>query len=49
MASALFDGLSRAQEAHGFRTPLPPLTVIGVHSLWTPPLLVEIEATAVLD
>ncbi len=49
MASALFDGLSRAQEAHGLRTPLPPLTVIGVHSLWTPQLLVEIEATAVLD
>ncbi len=48
MASALFHGLTRAQEAHGFRTPLPPLTVIGVHSLWTPQLLVEIEATAVL-
>lgn len=49
MAEALFEGISRAQAAHGFSVPLAPLTVIGIHSLWTPELLVEIEATAVLD
>lgn len=48
MAEPLFDGLARAQASDGFATPLPPLTVIGVQALWTPELLVEIEATAVL-
>lgn len=49
MAAELFDGLSRAQEADGYSAPLPPITVIGVQALWTPELLVEIEATAVLS
>jgi enamine deaminase RidA (YjgF/YER057c/UK114 family) len=49
MADALFDGLARAQASDGFATPLPPITVIGVQALWTPELLVEIEATAVLS
>ena len=49
MASELLAGTSRAQESDGFTSPLPPLTVIGVQALWTPELLVEIEATAVLD
>ncbi len=49
MAAQLFDGTSRAQKFAGFSSPLPPLTVIGVQALWTPELLVEIEATAVLD
>lgn len=48
MATDLFEGLSRAQESEGYTTPLPPLTVIGVQALWTPELLVEVEATAVL-
>jgi enamine deaminase RidA (YjgF/YER057c/UK114 family) len=48
MAGGLFDGLARAQASDGYPTPLPPLTVIGVQALWTPELLVEIEATAVL-
>lgn len=47
-ATELFEGLSRAQAADGFSSPLPPLTLIGVQALWTPELLVEIEATAVL-
>lgn len=48
LASELFEGISRAQESDGFSAPLPPITVIGVQALWTPELLVEIEATAVL-
>lgn len=49
MAGERLDGTSRAQESDGFSSPLPPLTVIGVQALWTPHLLVEIEATAVLN
>lgn len=48
MAEELFEGISRAQESHGFSAPMPPLTVIGVQALWAPDFLVEIEATAVL-
>lgn len=48
MASALLEGTARAQESDGLSAPLPPITVIGVQALWTPDLLVEIEATAVL-
>ena len=48
MADQLLDGTSRAQESDGFSSPLPPITVIGVQALWTPDLLVEVEATAVL-
>ncbi|MFD4461309.1 RidA family protein [Nocardia sp. NPDC058480] len=49
MADELWEGTSRAQESDGFSAPLPPVTVIGVQTLWRPDLLVEIEATAVLD
>ncbi|WP_159618697.1 RidA family protein [Arthrobacter zhaoguopingii] len=48
MGAQLLEGASRAQESDGYSTPLPPITVIGVQALWTPDLLVEIEATAVL-
>lgn len=48
MASDLFEGLARGQKTEGYSSPLPPITVIGVQALWTPELLVEIEATAVL-
>lgn len=48
MGSELLEGMSRAQETDGFSSPLPPVTVIGVQALWTPELLVEIEAIAVL-
>jgi enamine deaminase RidA (YjgF/YER057c/UK114 family) len=49
MAPALLEGFSRAQTSHGLSTPLPPFTLIGVSALWSPDLLVEIEAVAVLD
>ncbi|WP_369252999.1 RidA family protein [Geodermatophilus amargosae] len=48
LVEGLEEGLSRAQESDGLSSPLPPCTVIGVQALWTPDLLVEIEATAVL-
>ena len=48
MASGLLEGAARAQASDGFSSPLPPITVIGVQALWTPDLLVEIEAMAVL-
>jgi enamine deaminase RidA (YjgF/YER057c/UK114 family) len=49
MAEPLLEGTARAQRSHGYSSPLPPLTVIGVQALWVPELLVEIEATAILD
>lgn len=49
MAGELLAGTARAQASDGFSSPLPPLTVIGVQALWTPELLVEVEATAALD
>lgn len=48
MASGLLEGTARAQASDGFSSPLPPITVVGVQALWTPDLLVEIEATAIL-
>ena len=42
------EGVARAAEKLG-GTPLPPLTGIGVAALAAPDLLVEVEATAVLD
>lgn len=47
-AAELMEGISRAQQSDGLSSPMPPITVIGVQALWTPELLVEIEATAVL-
>jgi enamine deaminase RidA (YjgF/YER057c/UK114 family) len=48
MAALLMEGIARAQESEGFSTPMPPITLIGVQGLWSPGLLVEIEAAAVL-
>lgn len=48
LAEELWEGTARAQESEGYPAPLPPVTVIGVQTLWRPDLLVEIEATAVL-
>lgn len=48
LAEELWEGTTRAQESEGYPAPLPPVTVIGVQTLWRPDLLVEIEATAVL-
>lgn len=47
-ATELMEGISRAQQSDGLSSPMPPITVIGVSALWTPELLVEIEAAAVL-
>ncbi|WP_223622436.1 RidA family protein [Microbacterium sp. EST19A] len=49
LADALWEGTARAQASDGFPSPLPPVTVIGVQTLWRPDLLVEIEAIAALD
>lgn len=49
MATDLFAGTARAQESDGYPSPLPPITVIGVQALWMPELLVEVEATAILE
>ena len=47
---ALVEGLSRASMRLGAGGgPLPPSTLIGVAALAEPDLLVEIEATAVID
>ncbi len=45
---ALGEGVARAAQATGIDV-LKPITLIGVASLAEPDLLVEIEATAVLD
>ena len=44
----LMEGIARAAAKLGV-TPVPPLTGIGVSALAEPDLLVEVEATAVLD
>lgn len=49
MGGELLEGTSRAQKTEGLGSPLPPITVIGVQALWSPELLVEVEAIAVLD
>ncbi|WAB82514.1 RidA family protein [Microcella daejeonensis] len=49
LAEVLFEGVARAQAGEGYPSPMPPLTLIGVQALWSPELLVEIEAIAVLD
>jgi enamine deaminase RidA (YjgF/YER057c/UK114 family) len=46
--AALGEGVARASAALGI-DPLKPITLIGVATLAEPDLLVEIEATAVLD
>jgi enamine deaminase RidA (YjgF/YER057c/UK114 family) len=43
------EGIARATAKLGINTPLPPLTGIGVAALAEPDVLVEVEATAVLD
>ncbi|MES4909305.1 MULTISPECIES: RidA family protein [unclassified Streptomyces] len=45
---ALLEGISRATAKLGV-TPAPPATLLGVAALAVPDLLVEIEATAILD
>ncbi|MFC7331319.1 RidA family protein [Marinactinospora rubrisoli] len=43
------EGVARASAKLGITAPVPPLTGIGVAALAEPDLLVEIEATAVID
>lgn len=42
-------GVEKVAEEIGLPTPLPPASLIGVAFLWQPDVLVEVEATAVLD
>lgn len=45
---AVQDGLTRAAAMLGF-TPLAPITMPGIGAGFTPDILVEVEATAVID
>lgn len=47
--SLFVEGITRAAARLGIATPVPPLTGIGVGALAGPDLLVEVEATAVVD
>jgi enamine deaminase RidA (YjgF/YER057c/UK114 family) len=42
-------GIERVAEEIGLPTPLPPASLIGVDYLFEPDVLVEVEATALLD
>ncbi|MGW9113883.1 RidA family protein [Microbacterium sp. NPDC055683] len=42
-------GLAQVSEEIGLTLPLPPASLIGVDYLFEPDVLVEVEATAVLD
>lgn len=46
---AVLEGVARAQESEGLAEPMPPITIVGVQALFTPQILVEIEAVAVVD
>lgn len=48
-AEAFMAGIERVAEEVGLPIPMPPTSVIGVDALFEPDVLVEIEATAVLD
>ncbi len=42
-------GVESAAEEIGLRFPTPPASLIGVEFLFEPDVLVEVEATAILD
>ncbi|MFP7761296.1 RidA family protein [Marisediminicola sp. LYQ134] len=46
---AFMSGITGVADEIGLRLPLPPASLIGVSYLFEPDVLVEIEATAVLD
>lgn len=46
---AFMAGVAEVAEEVGLPTPLPPSSLIGVDYLFEPDVLVEVEATAVLD
>lgn len=43
------DGIDLVRDELGIPDPLPPASLIGVQALFEPGVLVEIEATAVID
>ncbi|WP_380168369.1 RidA family protein [Jannaschia sp. R86511] len=47
--SAFLAGVQAVAEEVGLPTPMPPASLIGVSILFDPDVLVELEATAVLD
>ncbi|WP_150255878.1 RidA family protein [Nocardiopsis deserti] len=46
---AFMAGVAEVAEETGLPTPLPPSSLIGVDYLFEPDVLVEVEATAILD
>jgi len=42
-------GVEQVAEEIGLTVPLPPSSLIGVDYLFEPDVLVEVEATAILD
>ncbi|WP_435111845.1 RidA family protein [Nocardiopsis synnemataformans] len=46
---AFMAGVAEVAEEIGLPTPLPPSSLIGVDHLFEPDVLVEVEATAILD
>jgi enamine deaminase RidA (YjgF/YER057c/UK114 family) len=48
-ADAFMAGIASVAEEIGLPTPLPPTSLIGVDALFEPDVLVEVEATAVVD
>ncbi|MEU8764448.1 RidA family protein [Streptomyces sp. NPDC048659] len=49
MIGDLMAGVEAVAEEVGLRLPLPPASLIGVEYLFEPDVLVEVEATALLD
>ena len=49
MIGAFMSGVEQVADELGLRLPMPPSSLIGVDSLFEPDVLVEIEATAILD
>lgn len=49
MIGAFMSGVERVADEVGLRMPLPPSSLIGVERLFEPDVLVEVEATAILD
>ncbi|MFL1428278.1 MULTISPECIES: RidA family protein [unclassified Nocardiopsis] len=46
---AFMEGVDRVAEELGLPRPMPPASLIGVSHLFEPDVLVEVEATALLD
>ncbi|GAA1982142.1 RidA family protein [Isoptericola halotolerans] len=46
---AFMAGVESVAEEIGLRLPMPPASLLGVEALFAPDVLVEVEATAILD